>query len=225
MQWEDEGFIISKKKFRENAIILEVFTNKFGKVSGIVYGGTSRKIKNYLQIVNKIFIVYNSKSENRIGYFKTELIEAVSPKYFSDKKKILCLNSLSSILKIVLPENQSYKKIYDSLNVFVNRLNEKDWLNTYLLWEMNLVNDLGFGFHIDSNKISNNISKKNYNIKIDNIDYKIPGFLISKNFENITSHEIRDALNFFRNLMENKFFNPNNIKFPYSRKLLENKFL
>ncbi len=225
MQWEDEGFIISKKKFRENAIILEVFTNKFGKVSGIVYGGTSRKIKNYLQIVNKIFIVYNSKSDNRIGYFKTELIEAVSPKYFSDKKKILCLNSLSSILKIVLPENQSYKKIYDSLNVFVNRLNEKDWLNTYLLWEMNLVNDLGFGFHIDPNKISNHISKKNYNIKIDNIDYKIPSFLISKNFENITSHEIRDALNFFRNLMENKFFNPNNIKFPYSRKLLENKFL
>ena len=186
MQWEDEGFIISKKKFRENAIILEVFTNKFGKVSGIVYGGTSRKIKNYLQIVNKIFIVYNSKSDNRIGYFKTELIEAVSPKYFSDKKKILCLNSLSSILKIVLPENQSYKKIYDSLNVFVNRLNEKDWLNTYLLWEMNLVNDLGFGFHIDPNKISNHISK-NYNIKIDNIDYKIPSFLISKNFENITS--------------------------------------
>ncbi len=225
MQWEDEGFIISKKKFRESAIILEVFTNKFGKVSGIVYGGTSRKIKNYLQIVNKIFIVYNSKSDNRIGYFKTELIEAVSPKYFSDKKKILCLNSLSSILKIVLPENQSYKKIYDSLNVFVNRLNEKDWLNTYLLWEMNLVNDLGFGFHIDPNKISNHISKKNYNIKIDNIDYKIPSFLISKNFENITSHEIRDALNFFRNLMENKFFNPNNIKFPYSRKLLENKFL
>ena len=48
--WQDEWFIISKKKFRENAIILEVFTNKFGKVSGIVYGGNSRKIKNYRTI-------------------------------------------------------------------------------------------------------------------------------------------------------------------------------
>ena len=70
MNWQDEGFIISKKKFRENAIILEIFTSQFGKVSGIVYGGTSRKIKNYLQLTNKIFIVYNSKNENRIGYFK-----------------------------------------------------------------------------------------------------------------------------------------------------------
>ena len=61
MNWENEGFILSKRKFRENAIILEVFTNEFGKVNGIVYGGTSRKVKNYLQLTNKIFIVNNSK--------------------------------------------------------------------------------------------------------------------------------------------------------------------
>ena len=93
MNWQDEGFILSKRKFRENAIILEVFTNQFGKVNGIVYGGTSRKIKNYLQLTNKIFIFYNSKNENKIGYFKTELVEAIAPKYFDNKNKILCLNS------------------------------------------------------------------------------------------------------------------------------------
>ena len=97
MNWEDEGFIIAKRKFRENAIILEVFTSKYGKVNGIVYGGNSRKIRNYLQLINKIFISYNSKGENRIGYFKTELINAISPEYFDNKNKILCINSLSSI--------------------------------------------------------------------------------------------------------------------------------
>ena len=41
-----------KDKFRENAnIIADVFTFSKGKViSGIVYGGNSRKIRNYLQI-------------------------------------------------------------------------------------------------------------------------------------------------------------------------------
>ena len=82
MYWEDEGFIISKRKFRENAIIIEVFTNNFGRVSGIVYGGNSRKIKNYLQLVNKIHIVYKSKNESKSGYFTTELVEAISAKYF-----------------------------------------------------------------------------------------------------------------------------------------------
>ena len=45
MNWEDEGYLLSKKKFRENAIIISAFTLNFGKITGIVYGGTSRKIK------------------------------------------------------------------------------------------------------------------------------------------------------------------------------------
>ena len=44
MDGQDEGFLLSKIKFRENANIVNVFTNKRGKVSGIVYGGSSRKI-------------------------------------------------------------------------------------------------------------------------------------------------------------------------------------
>ena len=225
MNWQDEGFILSKRKFRENAIILEVFTNQFGKVNGIVYGGTSRKIKNYLQLTNKIFIVYNSKNENKIGYFKTELVEAIAPKYFDDKSKILCLNSISSMLRVLLPENQSYKNIYLSLGKFFNSLNKKDWLTQYLNWEIDLITNLGFGFDFDVKKITDLNSKKTYNLKIDNIDYKIPFFLLSKKFNDISQQELHEGLNFCRNLMENKFFIPNNIKFPQSRKLLENKFL
>tara|TARA_B100000131_G_scaffold50053_1_gene44684 strand:- start:167 stop:853 length:687 start_codon:yes stop_codon:yes gene_type:complete len=225
MNWQDEGFILSKRKFRENAIILEVFTNQFGKVNGIVYGGTSRKIKNYLQLTNKIFIVYNSKNENKIGYFKTELVEAIAPKYFDDKSKILCLNSISSMLRMLLPENQSYKNIYLSLGKFFNSLNKKDWLTQYLNWEIDLITNLGFGFDFDVKKITDLNSKKTYNLKIDNIEYKIPLFLLSRKFNDITQQELYEGLNFCRNLMENKFFIPNNIKFPQSRKLLENKFL
>ena len=67
MNWEDEGYLLSKSKFRENANIVNIFTSQYGKKSGIVYGGTSRKVRNFLQIANKIFILYNSKDENRLG--------------------------------------------------------------------------------------------------------------------------------------------------------------
>ena len=63
------------------------------------------------------------------------------------------------------------------------------------------------------------------NIKLDNIDYQIPTFLISKNQKNPDIKDIYNGLNFSRSLMENKFFIPNNLRFPYSRKLLEKKFL
>ena len=223
MNWEDECFLLSKRKFRENAIILEVFTSDFGKVNGIVYGGTSRKVKNYLQLTNKIYLNYVSKSDNRIGYFKTELIEAFAPRYFNNKNKILCLNSITSILRILLPENQKSKNIYNSLENLLSHFDNKDWFLNYLYWELNLISNLGFGF--DTDKISNINGQKNINIKIDDIDYKIPICLISKDNININSNEIYEGLLFTRKLMENKFFIPNNIKFPLSRKIFENKFL
>ena len=38
MNWESEDTLLSRIKFRENASIINVFTNLHGKVSGIVYG-------------------------------------------------------------------------------------------------------------------------------------------------------------------------------------------
>ncbi len=225
MNWQDEGYIVSKKKFRENAIILEVFTKNYGKVSGIVYGGTSRKIKNHLQLVNKIFVIFNSKTENKIGYFKTELIEPVSPKYFNDKKKTICLNSLSAIIKVLLPENEAQIKIYNSLEIFLKNLQENNWPLYYLNWEIDLINYLGFGFNFDPNKFIKSKDNNLVNIKVDNIEYKIPNFIIFKNFDNVNFQDIYNGLNFSRSLMENKFFNPNNLRLPYSRRLLEEKIL
>ena len=72
MIWEDECYLLSKRKFKENANIINVFSKERGKISGLVYGGNSRKIRNYLQISNKLFVEYNSKNENKIGYFKTK---------------------------------------------------------------------------------------------------------------------------------------------------------
>ena len=56
MNWIDEGFLLNKNRYNENSLISEFFTRKHGKISGIIFGGTSKKIKNYLQIGNKIHI-------------------------------------------------------------------------------------------------------------------------------------------------------------------------
>ena len=53
IDWEDEGFLLAKRKFRENANIINVFTKNYGKVSGIVYGGNSRKIKIFYKLETK----------------------------------------------------------------------------------------------------------------------------------------------------------------------------
>jgi DNA repair protein RecO (recombination protein O) len=224
MNWQDEGFLLSKIKFKENANIINVFTNTRGKVSGIVYGGSSRKIRNFLQISNKIFIIYSSKSENRLGYFKTELIEAISPKYFNDKKKTSALLSASSILNLLLPESQPYKELYVSFDNLLNSFSDNDWIANYIYWELILLKQLGFDPYLEQffDKINNFSSQKI--IEIDNVKYRVPSFLLSKKKEILDSTQITGALSFTRNILNNKFFLPNNLLLPKSRIILENYF-
>jgi len=225
MNWEDEGFLLSKIKFRENANIINVFTKKYGRVSGIVYGGNSRKIKNYLQVSNKIFIFYTSKNENRIGYFKTELIEPVAPRYFNDKERTSALLSFSSILNVLLPEGQPYNNIYISLVELLKNMKNNNWLILYIFWELKILKELGFDPNLNlSNK---NIYSENEicEVKVDGIKYLIPSFLISSKIPiEINQNMIQKSLIFTRSLLVNKFFIPNNLIFPKSRIILENYY-
>ena len=180
MNWQDDGFLISKIKFRENANIINVFTNTFGKVSGIVYGGNSRKIRNHLQISNKIFVFYSSKSENKLGYFKTELIEAIAPQFFNSKEKTSALLSIANILNILLPDSQPNKEIFNALNDLIKKLSEKHWIVSYILWELDLIKNLGFDPNLK--KLKKIQEQKEYikSIEIDNISYQVPYFLFDE---------------------------------------------
>ena len=221
MNWEDESYLLSKKKFRENAIIISAFTKNYGKIKGIVYGGTSRKIKNYLQIGNKIFLIHNTKNPNKLGYLKTEIIEAISPRYFNDKKKSYLILSISDLLNSLLPEDETHTNIFLSLDNLIKNLDNKSWPIIYSFWEVNLIKELGFGFTIDKTSSSKDI----LSINIDNISYKVPKFIINGEIpEEFSKEIINHALSFTRNLMLNKFFLPNNLFLPKSRVFFENCF-
>ena len=180
MIWEDECYLLSKRKFRENANIINIFTQKKGKVDGIVYGGNSRKIRNYLQISNKLFVSHNAKSENKIGYLKTELIKPISPLYFNNKERTSALLSICSLLNVLLPEAQPNKNIYNSFENLISSLNLENWIYLYIFFEINLIKELGYDTNLSQNKFENmNINDSN-KIKIDNYTYEVPNFLILK---------------------------------------------
>ena len=113
MIWSDYGYLLSKNKYGENSVITEFFTENHGKISGIIYGATSKKIKNYLQIGNKFHISYNSKNENKLGYLKVEIEKILTPVFFDDKKKLSCIISSMTLVKLLTVDNQSNKKIFN----------------------------------------------------------------------------------------------------------------
>ena len=110
MNWNDSGFLLSKNKYNENSIIAEIYTKNHGKILGIIFGASSKKIKNYLQIGNLIHINHTYKNTNKIGYFKVEIIKAFSPLYFHHKQKLMCLTSAINLIKLLTAEYQENSK-------------------------------------------------------------------------------------------------------------------
>ena len=102
MTWDDVAFLLSKNKYNENSLIAELFTKNKGKVSGIIFGGTSKKIKNYLQIGNNLHVNFNTKSENKVGYFKVEIQMAHSPYYFDDQRKLSCISYYRDLILLYI---------------------------------------------------------------------------------------------------------------------------
>ena len=185
-------------------------------------------------ILEKLEIIYrflisclfnNSKNDNKIGYFKTELIKAVSPNYFNDKERTSALISLCSLLNSLLPESQPYKNIYKSFDKFISSLNLDNWIILYIFFEISLIKELGYDTNLSSFKNSTDDNYSFKRIRIDEYNYEVPNFLIKQKIpDEITKLLIKKSLIFTRNVLLNKFFIPNNLIFPKSRVILENYF-
>ena len=218
MIWDDVGFLLSKIKYNENSLISESYTKNHGKVTGIIFGGTSRKIKNYLQIGNKIHLNYQSKSENRIGFFKVEIEQALSPLYFDNQQKLSCINSAMNLIKILTADFQKNEKIFKLIEDFYQILQSDNWIKNYVLWELELFKLLGYDLVfknlVEKKIIGNNtqyISKSLTNKKI------IPNFLIDQNNESIDLETLLNGLRIVGDFLDKTILKPNNLTQPLSR--------
>ena len=218
MIWDDTGYLLSKNRYNENSIISEIFTKEHGKVSGIIFGGTSKKIKNYLQIGNKIHLSYNSKSESRIGYFKVEIDEALSPFFFDNKKKLSCITSAMHLIRLLTAESQKNQHIFHLIENFYYLLKESNWVKNYIFWELELFKILGYDLDFVNLVDKKIIDKKEQYITKSLSDKRIiPNFLIDKNYSPEDLNTLLNGLKLVSDYLEKSILKPNNLNHPISR--------
>ena len=218
MQWDDIGYLVFKNRYNENSIIAEFYTKDHGKCSGVIFGGTSKKIKNYLQIGNKFHINYNYKVEGKLGYFKIEIFKVYTPFYFNNKKKLLCITSAMNLIKLLTVELQENFKIFDAIEDFFINLNNENWTKKYVFWELKILKYIGYD--IDLKKIINSEiikNEKKYYLKSNTNKKYIPNFLIDKDDKRIDNDSLLKGLNLVGDYMNKYILKPNNINYPNAR--------
>ena len=225
MTWDDEGFLISKNKYSENSLIVEIFTKKHGKTSGIIFGGTSRKIKNYLQLGNQLHVNYSSKTENKLGSFKIELLKAYAPIFFNNYRKLLCIFSAFQLIKVLTAESQKNIKIYGLIENFYILLKKENWIRNYIFWELELFKIIGYDLELKNlvkKELINNEVK--YLVKSTKEKKIVPNFLIDNNQDFLNEEILIDGLRLVGDYLEKSILRPNNINYPLSRLRFLNTF-
>ena len=223
MNWIDQGFLVSKSRYSENSIIAELYTLDRGKVSGIIFGGTSKKIKNYLQVGNKLHVNYNSKNDNRMGYFKIEILNVYSPFYFDHKQKLSCITSAMNLIKILTAEAQANKKVYSLIQDLFNLLNDQNWLKKYIFWELELLKLLGYNLELE-NLVEKNLedNKTVYFVTSHSEKKYVPNFLIEKDLEVTDINILLSGLKLVGDYLDKTILKPNNLNYPNSRVIFLN---
>ncbi len=218
MNWDDTGFLLYKNRYNENSIISEFFTEKHGKVSGIIFGGTSKKIRNYLQIGNQLFLNYNTKSENRLGYFKLEIQKIYSPIYFDNYQKLTCINSAMNLIRILTAESQTNVKIFNLIEKFYSIISEDVWLKKYIFWELELLKILGFDLELKKLVSKEYVENKlTYIVNSKSEKKIIPDFLIDEKLSVNDLNTLLKGLKLVSDFLEKTILKPNNLNYPTSR--------
>ena len=218
MNWDDTGFLLSKNKYNENSLIAEIYTKDHGKISGIIFGGLSKKIKNYLQIGNQLYLNYNSKSENKLGYFKLEIQKVYSPIYFENSQKLSCIISTMNLVRLLTADSQSNIEIFNLIEKFYLILLSDEWLKNYIFWELELLKTLGFDLDLDKLATKELLDDKLVYVVKSNTEKKIvPNFLVDKKIIVSDLKTLLKGLKLVSDFLEKTILKPNNLNYPISR--------
>ena len=221
MRWQDKGYLLSLIKHNENSAIAEFFTENNGKITGVIFGAASKKIKNYLLIGNKFHLNFNSKQDAKLGNFKVEIDEIKTPLYLDNKKKLLCIIYTMNIVKILTVENQENKNIYKLLYDFFDLLNNDNWLTCFIFWELNFYKCIGYDIDF-KNYVKDVIIDGDEKFVVESTNKIIPNFLINNEIFVNNKTEIFNGFKIVGEFLDKSILKPNNLNYPQSRTELSN---
>ena len=216
MNWQDKGYLISLNKYNENSSIAEFYTENSGKIVGIIFGSTSKKIKSYLLIGNKFHINSKLREDGRLGYLKVEIDEIKTPVYLENKKKLFCIIYCMNLIKILTAENENNIEIYNLLEKLFKIIELDNWLVEFLYLELNILKSIGYDINFKDYVVDKNINGQTKYI-VDSSQKIIPNFLIDKNISPENLKDIYSGFSIVGDFLDKTIIKPNNKNYPSSR--------
>ena len=233
IELKDEGIIISNNSFQENFFITQVFSRKYGLVSGLT---RKRKKSSNFNIGDFVFFRWKSRLSEQLGFLHVDVINSILPFILQVTYKIYMVNALSSLIKILLQEKDPHEVIFETVSKILVNLTKHDdkflHYKNYLLFELTLTKDLGYGFDWSRCSVTNSkeelfyISPKTGNIVTKEVGYKyadklfiIPAFMLKQD-QPCFKNDIYNGFHLMEHIFKKYVLTSNKVELPQMRKNL-----
>ena len=149
MNLESNGILIELRPINNHDSLARIFTRDFGVMSGVMRAGAIRAKGKPL--VGQIgMATWNARLDSQLGTFHWDAEKNLAAPLMSDSKKLMLMNSMFSLLGVLLPERERYDALYDETIGLLTTLAATTTPATdiYLGWEVNLLRELGYALDL-----------------------------------------------------------------------------
>lgn len=206
MNWNDDGIVLSARKHGEGAAIVSLLTVEHGRHGGLVRGGSGRRARGIYEPGNQVSASWRARLEEHLGTYTCELTKAHAALILNDHLRLAGLSAACAVTEVALPEREPHPALYESLRDLIVEMDREDWLANYVVWELDLLRELGFGLDLascastgQSNELVYVSPKSGQAVSMEagepykNKLLRLPGFLMGAS-ESITKEDVEQGL-------------------------------
>lgn len=153
-EWRDEALVLAARPHGESSAILTVFSRSFGLHSGLVRGGSGRRMAAHLQPGNLLDVSWRARLETQLGTFAAEPLRSRAA-LMSDRLALEALGAITALLSLALPEREPHAALWQETQDLLDQMTRVQagnagWPSYYLAWEMRLLEEIGYGLDLSA---------------------------------------------------------------------------
>jgi DNA repair protein RecO (recombination protein O) len=230
MQWSADAVVLGCRRHGEAGVILEVMTREHGRHLGLVRGGRSRRLQPTLQPGNLVAATWKARLAEQLGIFIVEARDLRAARLMESASTVHAAHLLAAHLRL-LPERDPHARLFDALNVILERTDDGLLLAELLVrFELALLEDLGFGLDLSKCASTGDIADLVYvspktgravsagaGAPFRNRMFALPAFLVDRANASPNRSDIQDGFKLTGHFLERHIYHPRNIAPPDSR--------
>ena len=146
--WTDQGIVLSARMHGESGAIVSLLTELHGRAMGYVRGGQSSRLRGVLEAGGLVNAQWASRTADGLGAFVLEQERNLAAPLLGDAVRLAGLISACALCEATLPEGQPHAGLFHGLLALVETMQLEIWGAAYVLWELALLRELGYGVEL-----------------------------------------------------------------------------